>query len=57
MRYKINLKKTEEGYFVWCAGLPGRWLQSDTEEALENIKGAIRSYLSTVEELNKNIRS
>ena len=55
MRYKVNLKKTEEGYAVWCPGLPGCWSQGQTEdEALENIKDAIQSYLDTAEELNKD---
>ena len=55
MRYKVNLKKTEEGYAVWCPGLPGCWSQGRTEdEALENIKDAIQSYLETAEELNKD---
>ena len=56
MRYKVNLKKTEEGYAVWCPGLPGCWSRGQTEdEALENIKDAIQSYLDTAEELNKDI--
>ena len=55
MRYKVNLKKTEEGYAVWCPGLPGCWSRGQTEdEALENIKDAIQSYLDTAEELNKD---
>ena len=55
MRYKVNLKKTEECYAVWCPGLPGCWSQGQTEdEALENIKDAIQSYLETAEELNKD---
>lgn len=42
MRYKVNLKKTAEGYSVWVLGLPGCWSQGKTEEeALENIKDAI----------------
>lgn len=54
MRYKVNIKKTEEGYAVWVPGLPGCWSQGQTEkEALENIKQAIRAYLETVEELSK----
>ncbi|MGR3220633.1 MAG: type II toxin-antitoxin system HicB family antitoxin [Candidatus Anammoxibacter sp.] len=41
MRYKVNLKKTDEGYAVWAPGLPGCWSQGQTEgEALENIKDA-----------------
>jgi predicted RNase H-like HicB family nuclease len=58
MKYKVNLKKTEEGYSVWVPGLPGCWSQGKTEkEALENIKDAIQSYLETVEELSKNKKS
>ena len=58
MRYKVNIKKTDEGYAVWCAGLPGCWSQGETEEeALDNIKDAIQAYLETVEELSKNKES
>lgn len=52
MKYKVNLKKTEEGYSIWVPGLPGCWSQGDTEaEALENIRDAIDSYLKTVDQL------
>ena len=52
MKYKVNLKDTEEGYSVWVPGLPGCWSQGDSEdEALENIKDAIKAYLATVDEL------
>lgn len=55
MKYKVNLRKTEEGYAVWVPGLPGCWSQGQTEEeALENIKDAIQAYLETVEELSKD---
>ena len=58
MRYKVNLQKTDEGYSVWVPGLPGCWSQGQTEEeALENIKDAIQSYLETVEDLSKNKNS
>jgi predicted RNase H-like HicB family nuclease len=58
MRYKVHIKKTEEGYAVWCPGLPGCWSQGGTEEeALENIRDAIQAYLETVEELSKNKES
>jgi predicted RNase H-like HicB family nuclease len=54
MRYRVNLKKTDEGYAVWVPGLPGCWSQGKSEEeALENIKDAIKSYLKTAEELTK----
>jgi predicted RNase H-like HicB family nuclease len=55
MRYVVKLEGTEEGYAVWCPGLPGCWSQGATEEeALENIKDAIETYLATVEELTKD---
>ena len=58
MRYKVNLKKTEEGYSVWVPGLPGCWSQGETEkEAMENIKDAIKVYLETVEELSNKEES
>ena len=55
MRYKVNLRKTEEGYSVWVPSQPGCWSQGKTEEdALENIKDAIKAYLETVDELTEN---
>ena len=55
MKYRVNIKKTDEGYAIWCPGLPGCWSQGITEEeALENIKDAIEVYLETVNELVKD---
>ena len=52
MKYRVNMKETGEGYSVWVPGMPGCWSQGKTEEeALENIKDAIQSYIDTVEEL------
>ena len=52
MKYKVNLKKTEEGYAVWVPGLPGCWSQGNSEDdALENIKDAIEAYLAVVDGL------
>ena len=52
MNYKVRLQESEEGYSVSCPGLPGCWSQGATEEeALENIKDAIREYLDAVDEL------
>jgi len=52
MHYKVVLHETEEGISISCPGLPGCWSQGETEEeALENIKDAIREYLAAVEEL------
>jgi predicted RNase H-like HicB family nuclease len=54
MKYKIALKKTDEGYSVSVPGLPGCWSQGGTEqEALTNIQDAIREYLSVREDLLK----
>ena len=51
-RYAVSLKKPEEGYSVWCPGLPGCWSQGSTEEeALANITDAIKDYLSVAREL------
>jgi predicted RNase H-like HicB family nuclease len=55
MKYKIRLEETEEGFAVWVPGLPGCWSQGETEdEAIENIKDAIKTYLETVEILLKD---
>jgi predicted RNase H-like HicB family nuclease len=55
MKYKIALKKTDEGYSVSCPGLPGCWSQGKTEsEALENIRDAIEEYLAAIQESLKN---
>lgn len=52
MKYKIALRKTDEGYSVSVPGLPGCWSQGATEqEALENVQDAIREYLAAREEL------
>ena len=52
MKYKVNLKMTEEGYAVWVPGLPGCWSQGKSEdEALANIKDAIEAYLDVVDSL------
>ena len=46
MRYKIALRKSDEGYSVSVPGLPGCWSQGATEgEAFANIETAIREYL------------
>ncbi len=54
MRYKVNLNKTDKGYTIWCPALPGCWsLGATEEEALENIKYAIKAYLNTMDETTK----
>ena len=55
MQSKVKLEQTDEGYAVWCPGLPGCWSQGDTEEeALLNIKGAIETYLVTIDDLTRD---
>lgn len=52
MKYKIALRKTEEGFSVSVPGLPGCWSQGATEEeALANIQDAIQEYLAARDEL------
>lgn len=52
MKYKVVLKKTDEGFAVSCPGLPGCWSQGQTEdEALTNIGDAIREYLSVRDDM------
>ena len=58
MKYKIRLEETKEGFAVWCPGLPGCWLQGETEEeALENIADAIKTYFETIRILSQYKRS
>ena len=51
VKYPIILKKSEEGYAVGCPALPGCWSQGvSEEEAIGNIKVAIKEYLEVVRE-------
>lgn len=50
--YRVDLRKSEEGYSVWCPELPGCWSQGATEaEAKANIHQAIQEYVDAAEEL------
>jgi predicted RNase H-like HicB family nuclease len=52
LRYKVALRRSEEGYSVSVPGLPGCWSQGETEaQALANIRDAIREYLAVRDEL------
>jgi predicted RNase H-like HicB family nuclease len=55
MTYQVVLLPSEgEGFAVSCPGLPGCWSQGATEEeALQNIREAIREYLEAVKELTR----
>jgi len=53
------LQQSAEGFSVSVPGLPGCWSQGATEqEAIENIKDAIREYLAAVDDQlrGENIR-
>ena len=50
--YRVVLRQSDEGFSASCPGLPGCWSQGATEEeALENIRIAIREYVDAAEEL------
>ena len=52
MKYRIALRRTDEGYSVSCPSLPGCWSQGATEaEAVENIRSAIQEYLAARDEV------
>ena len=52
MKYRIALLRSDEGYSVSVPGLPGCWSQGATEqEAVQNIRVAIREYLAARDEL------
>jgi len=52
-QYRVTLRQSEEGWAVSCPVLPGCHSQGDTrEEAIENIKEAIRAWLAVDAEQN-----
>jgi len=55
MRYKVAIHRSDEGISVSVPALPGCWSEGDTEEeALENIRDAIREYLAALEDRMKD---
>ena len=53
-RYRVSLKRTDEGFSVCVPGLPGCWSQGATQkEALESIRDAIKDYLDVAEEISR----
>jgi predicted RNase H-like HicB family nuclease len=53
MQHRIRLVQSEEGWAVSCPSLPGCHSQGATrEEAIENIKSAIREWLEVEAEEN-----
>ncbi|MBI5596999.1 MAG: type II toxin-antitoxin system HicB family antitoxin [Elusimicrobia bacterium] len=58
--YHAVLETTEMGYTVHCPELRGCWSQGRTkEEALENIKDAIETYLASMKDVlrKKDVRT
>ena len=56
MEYPIVMEQDSEagGYVVYCPTLKGCVSQGETEEeALENIKDAIKTYLLSIEDLKR----
>jgi predicted RNase H-like HicB family nuclease len=52
MRYRVILEPSEEGFAVSVPGLPGCHSQGANEqEALDNIRDALRDYLEVVKQL------
>jgi len=55
MKYPVVLNKTEYGFDVHCPVFPGCHSQGDTmEEAMDNIKDAIKTYLQMISEETKD---
>lgn len=54
MTFPVFIHKSRYGYDVSCPTLPGCASQGDTyDEAIENIKSAIKEYLEAVEIVEK----
>ena len=52
------IEKDEYGYFAMCPALQGCYSQGDTyEEALENIKDAIRLHIEDILEMGEKIEN
>ena len=49
MKYSVVINKSKYGYDAHCPALPGCHSQGDTlEDAIENIKDAIETYLQMI---------
>jgi predicted RNase H-like HicB family nuclease len=57
MDYQITLVESGEGVAVWCDDLPGCCSQGNTrEEALQNIREAIREWLDAQPEIERRFK-
>jgi predicted RNase H-like HicB family nuclease len=55
-RFSVVLEMDQDGYYVFCPQLQGCYTQGETyEEALENIKDAIRLHLADRVEAGEEI--
>ena len=55
MKYPVVINKSQYGYDAHCPVLSGRHSQGDTlNEAIENIKDAINTYLHMIAEETKD---
>ena len=55
MKYPVIINQSEYGFDAHCPALPGCHSQGDTlDEALDNIKDAIQTYLNTIAEETKD---
>ncbi len=55
-RFSVVIEKDKDGYFAFCPALQGCYTQGDTyEEALENIKDAIRLHIEDRLEADEEI--
>lgn len=58
MKYPVVIHKSKYGFDVYCPILPGCNSQGDTlEEALENIKDAIITYLDMVKKETEKLET
>jgi predicted RNase H-like HicB family nuclease len=50
--YRIDVRKSDQGFSVSCPDLPGCWSQGSSEaEAVTNIRLAIQEYIDAAEEV------
>jgi len=55
-RFSVIIEKDRDGYFTFCPELQGCYTQGDTyEEALENIRDAIRLHIEDREQSGEGI--
>ena len=55
-RISVIVEKDADGYYAFCPGLQGCYTQGDSyEEAMENIKDAIRLHIEDMKEAGETI--